>query len=176
MMWWQAGRWRSPGGILGLCVLAGVAAAPARADDCATIYKALTDLASAPAVAQTIALAGQAAPMRSVAIGDAFYTNDGTGWTKLPLMPGGRLGMLQAMAPDSSSLTDCVSLGSETVDGRATTVYSYVPPVPKGMEGLAGAGGPQKLWIGDADGLPYRMKAETTEMTMTYEGVVAPAE
>ena len=159
---------------LALCLLALGAAAPARADDCATVYKALTDLAAVPAVAQTIAMAGMEAPMRSVAIGDALYTNDGAGWTKLPLAPGGRLGILTSMVPDSSSLKDCTDLGGETVEGRATTVYSYVPPVPKGMEGLAGAGDPQKLWIGDADGLPYRMETGETKMSMTYEGVVAP--
>lgn len=161
---------------LALCVLALGAAAPARADDCATVYKALTDLAAVPAVAQTIAMAGLAAPMQSVAIGDAVYANDGGGWKKMPLAPGGRVGILKSMVPDSASLKDCTNLGAESVDGRATTVYRYVPPVPKGMEGLPGAGDPQKLWIGDADGLPYRMETGTTKMSMAYEGVVAPIE
>lgn len=170
----QAGRWLRPGQGLALGILALGVAVPARADDCATVYKALTDLAAVPAVAQTIDMGGQAAPMQSVAIGDALYTNVGDGWAKLPLAPGGRLGILKSLVPDSASLKDCANLGRETVDGRATTVYSYVPPVPEGMEGLAGAGDPQKLWIADADGLPYRMETGATKMSMTYEGVVAP--
>lgn len=144
-----------------------------RADDCATIYKVFEALTTVPAYSQSVTMK-DSPPLRSVVIGDVMYVNDGSNWMKIALKAGGRRGMLKQFVPDGSLLKDCTRLDSDTIDGAAMTVYSYVPPVPKGMEAFAAAGGVQKLWVGTSDGLPRRMTTDTVEMTISFDGVVAP--
>lgn len=160
--------------LIGGMALCGTSlAGAARADECATIFKAFEALSTAPAYSQTITMK-DAGTLRSVVIGDVMYANDGSKWMKLLMKPGGRRGILKQFVPDGSHLKDCVRVGSDTLGGVATAVYSYVPPVPKGMEAFAGAGGPQKLWVGVSDGLPRRMTADAMEMTISFEAVSAP--
>ncbi|MDO9416153.1 hypothetical protein [Pararhizobium sp.] len=146
----------------------------ANADDCETILKSYEALAATPSYSQTI-VSKDSSKMQSVAIGDLLYLNaDGT-WQKVQLQPGGRLGILKSFVPDAASLKDCTQDGSEELNGKAMTIYSYTPPAIEGM-GDAGKSGPQKLWVGNDDGLPYRMVAvnEGIEMTIAYDGVAAP--
>jgi len=93
----------------------------------------------------------------------------------VPSPPGGRAAQLQTVMPDASALSDCREAGSEEVGGTATTVYEYLPPSFAGETPQA-----QKIWIGDADGLPYRMttvvEGTPMEMSIVYEGVVAPTQ
>jgi hypothetical protein len=145
---------------------------PVRADDCAIILKAFETLAVAPSYSQTITMK-DTPPMLSIAIGDVLYVNADDKWQKVQLKPGGRLGILKTFVPDAASLKDCSANGSDTLDGKAMTTYTYTPPIPEGMEGLA-KGGPQILWVGDTDGLPYRMTTEDIEMTMSYDAVTPP--
>lgn len=154
--------------LIGLVLAAG----PVRADDCAIILKAFETLAVAPSYSQTISMK-DTPPMLSIAIGDVLYVNADDKWQKVQLKPGGRLGILKTFVPDAASLKDCSANGSDTLDGKAMTTYTYTPPIPEGMEGLA-KGGPQTLWVGDADGLPYRMTTEDIEMTMSYDAVTPP--
>lgn len=156
-----------------LSLLLALPPAAALADACQTVKAAFDKLAAAPAVAQTISMPGMA-PMRMVALPDAMYIDQGAGsWTKLPMEPGMRAEMLAQAAPDASVLSDCAEAGAEALEGVATTVYAYTPPSFAGETPE-----PQRLWIGDADGLPYRMTTtvdgEPMEMTIRYEGVTAP--
>lgn len=148
---------------------------PAFADDCAPIYKAFEALSVAPSVSQTIATPDMP-PMRSVIIGDTLYAHDGTKWVKIVLKAGGRMGMLKQFVPDAGSLKDCALTGADTIDGKAMTTYAYVPPTPEGMEAFAPKDPNQKLWVGDDDGLPYRMTAEGTEVTISYDKVEPPVQ
>ncbi|MFK8250559.1 hypothetical protein [Ancylobacter terrae] len=152
--------------------LAACAVTPARADDCAVIYKAFEALAGAPSYSQDVTVQGNR--LRSVVIGDVMYVNSGSDWQKIPLTAEGRRGILKQFLPDGTYLKECAKVGSETIGGKAMTVYSYVPPVPKGMEAFADAAGPQKLWVGVADGLPYRMTASSVDMSISFDGVTAP--
>ena len=159
------------GMIISAAWLAG--SVPARADDCATIFKAFEALTGVPAYSQTVTMK-DAGSLRSVVIGDVMYANDGSKWMKIPLKAGGRRGMLKQFVPDGTHLKDCARVGSDTIGGAAMTVYSYVPPVPKGMEAFAAAGGAQKLWVGVSDGLPRRMTTDSMEMTISFDAVTAP--
>ncbi|MER2509871.1 MAG: hypothetical protein ABTQ27_14115 [Amaricoccus sp.] len=147
-------------------------AGSASADACQTVLDAYTALSKAPAYRQTMSTPGEA-PMELVTVGDTLYMKEGTGWTKLPLRPGMREQMMASIVPDVSALKDCSELGSETLGGIGTTIYSYQPPP---MDGVPDTG-PQKVWIGE-DGLPRRMTVEqdggTLEVVMSFDGVTAP--
>ncbi len=148
----------------------------ALADDCQNAVKAAYDkFATTPAVKQTATIP-DTPTLQMVMIGDVLYMDRGDGqWTKLPLQPGMRAEMMQDTIPDASALAGCREVGTEALDGADMTVYEYVPP-PLADENP----GPQKVWIGVADGLPHRMTSEQDgqklEMTMTYEDVKAPVE
>lgn len=156
-----------------LSLLLALPPAAALADACETIKAAFDRLAAAPAVAQTVKL-GDMPPMRMVALADTMYVDRGTGdWTSIPLEPGTRAQMLAAAVPDALALKDCAEAGHEAVGDVAATAYTYIPPSFAGETPVE-----QKLWIGDADGLPYRMTTESDgqplEMTIRYDGVTAP--
>ncbi len=144
----------------------------ASADACQTVLDAYTALSKAPAYRQTVSGPG-APPMELVAVGDTLYMQDGESWTKLPLQPGMRAQMMADIVPEAAALSDCVELGSETVDGVDATIYGYQPPPIEGVPGM----GPQKVWIG-ADGLPRRMTAEgddgTLEVRLSFDNVTSP--
>jgi hypothetical protein len=165
-----------PRKITAIAISAGVLAlsfSTALADDCDAIDKAFEALSIQPTVSQTVAMSDMP-PIQSVIIGDTFYAHDGTKWTKITLKPGGRTGMLRQFVPDATSLKECAAAGADTIDGRSMTTYTYIPPTPEGMEAFAPKDPRQKLWIGDADGLPYRMTAEGMEVNVSYGKVEPP--
>jgi hypothetical protein len=145
----------------------------ARADDCAAIYAAFEALAKAPSYTQTITMADMSA-MKAIVIGETVYAHDGSEWTKISLKSGGRADILAQFVPNAGSLKDCRSAGADEVEGKAMTTYSYVPPVPEGMEKFAPKDPKQQVWIGDADGLPYRMTAEGMVVAISFEPVAPP--
>lgn len=157
-------------------LLLALAPATAWADACQDTVKAAYDaLAKVPAVAQTLTMEGTPT-IRMITVGDTLHLDQGEGtWTRVPLQPGMRQQMMQQTLPDASALGACATVGSEALEGAAMTVYQYLPPSIAGE-----TPSPQKLWIGDADGLPHRMTTEQAgkpmEMTITYEGVTAPAD
>lgn len=150
--------------------------ATAMADDCQTIVKNAYDkLSVAPAVRQTLTMDGSPT-MEMVMLGDTLYMDQGKGgWTKLPLQPGMRQQMMQQTIPNASVLAECGEMGGESVEGRAMTIYQYLPPSIAGETPTL-----QKVWIGDDDGLPHQMTTEQEGapmmMTLAYDGVTAPIE
>lgn len=159
----------------GGCFVAGglsLGAGPAAADACQTVLDAYLALARAPAYRQVVATPG-APSMEMITVGDTLFVKDEGAWAKLPLRPGMREQMMSQMVPDAAALKNCEELGTETLEGVATTIYGYEPPP---MDGVP-ATGPQKVWIGE-DGLPRRMTAEqdggTVDVTMSFDGVTAP--
>lgn len=147
-----------------------LAPAAAHADDCAPIVAAYTKLSEVPAYRQVIALAGGQSA-ETVAIGDTLYVKSGSpDWQRMDLPPGGRRQTVMQFL-DKDALKGCAAAGADTLNGAAMTKYGYEPPV---MGGFTTAR--QTLWIGDADGLPYRMTSDDGSATVeiSYEGVVAP--
>ena len=141
----------------------------ARANDCQIIHDAYQAMAKQSALQQTIALKDQK-PMEMRIIGNDMYMNDGTSWSQIPAATGMREQMMKQMMPDASALENCKEAGSETINGIETTAYDYfIPAVEKMMAGT----GQQRVFIGP-DGLPYRMRSGDTDVTLTYQGVVAP--
>lgn len=161
---------RSVSCILLVAILPGAAWAE---DACETVKAAYDKLGTVAAYRQTIDL-GDGAPMKIIVTEDAvFYDEGGGAWTKIPLDAGTRAQMLGRTIPSAASLIDCRAAGSDTIDGAAMSVVEYTPPPIGDM-----AQDPQKVWIGDADGLPHRMTmendGESLEVTLSFAGVKAP--
>ncbi|HKY21319.1 MAG TPA: hypothetical protein VJM31_08875 [Vicinamibacterales bacterium] len=102
-------------------------------------------------------------------LGSDVYTKiDSAGWKKMSpemaanIVDGGQ----QA---DNFKVTHCRKLRDETVNGVATTVWTFKS---KAKDGPSVEG---NVWIGQGDGLPYREEGETFYGTTTYEGVSVPA-
>ncbi|WP_439528576.1 hypothetical protein [Pannonibacter sp.] len=157
-----------------VCLALCLAASPVRADTCAAILKAFEALAAVPGYSQMVRMPDMP-PIQSIAIGDVLYVNPGDKWQKVTLKPGGRLGILKAVVPDAASLKDCAKAGADMIDGRSMTTYTYVPPALKGAESLAKPG-VQTLWVGDSDGLPYKMTDTDIEMTISYSNITPPVQ
>lgn len=145
---------------------------PAVAEDCGAIFASLQALATAPGYRATLVTA-DAPLMRSVMIGDMAYINPGDGWSKIPLPPGGRAGLIAAFVPAAEALRDCQRLPDATLDGVPLAVWSFRAPVPEGLPQLPGAEAVQQIWIG-ADGLPRRSTTAGVEMTLSYDNLTPP--
>ncbi|MGQ0698168.1 MAG: hypothetical protein ACT4PZ_07985 [Panacagrimonas sp.] len=118
--------------------------------------------------------------MESIVIDGAAYINDGKKWSKLGAgFAGAERKMLGDIRSGQIKLYDCKKLGRETVDGLATTVYSYrmdIPGMKEMMAALgksAGADEPSRAYIGD-DGLVYAQAGAGTRVRYRYTGVTAP--
>ena len=170
------GGWAARRLLVGAIILAGASfggSISARADDCAIILKAFEALAAAPAYSQSVTMK-DGATLRFVVIGDVMYVNDGSNWNKIPFKASDRRNMLKQLVPDDMHLKNCTRVGSEAIDGAAMTVYSYIAPVPKGMEALVPTNVVQKVWVGVSDGLPRRMTTDSVDMNIRFDGVTAP--
>lgn len=160
--------------LMPFCLALGVLApGVVLADDCDTVVAAYRKLADQAAVHQVARMA-DGSTLEMIAVGDDLYLSGAQGWNK---MPGGGAQRRQMMAETLSKdapPTNCHVVGPETIDGVATTQYSYTPPATEGQPS-----GDQQVWIGDADGLPHRMRAvapggKEMLMALKYDGVVAP--
>ena len=149
------------------------AVTPALADDCQTVADAYYALVKVPAYRQTTTLNGKLL-MESVIVGDVLYHKNESGWMSMNLGPGGRAANQKKALPGASSLRACARVGRDTVDGKAAVMYDYIPPAIQGL----GESGPQRVWIGSANGLPLRMTSEKskTEVMLSFENVTAPVQ
>lgn len=153
-----------------LSAVLALSPAAAFADDCAPVLAAYGKLAEVPAYRQVVAMAGQPG-METIAVGDTLYVQTHGKWTKMPLPPGGRKQVMQQALGGTDGIKACAAAGADAIGGAAMTVHAYDPPAMGGFNT-----GRQKVWIGDADGLPHRMATEdgSTIVEIAYEGVVAP--
>lgn len=136
--------------------------------DCVDIEAAFEKLGQVPAFQQSIVQDGM--NMEATAIGDTLYMAIEGEVTELPLTEGARAQMFASVF-DILTVTDCVSLPGEDLDGTAMRVFEYLVPAspPFAPEAIT-----QRLWVGVDDGLPYRVTNPTGEVTLRYEGVEAP--
>lgn len=146
------------------CVAAGSIAHAASDASCKPVIDA--DKARAAATSWHSKKTMNGMNMEMIRTGGDIYANmGGSGWKK---MPPGMVDKI-ANAVDSFDVSGCKKLGTESVDGVATTIYSFTTTVP-GQPTFAG-----KVWVGNKDGLPYREAGEKYEGTTRYTGVTTPA-
>jgi len=96
---------------------------------------------------------------------DAWMKAD-RGWKKISP---GLLKTMQDAALDGLTMRECKQVGSESMGGVSTRIYSWTTVVSGKSYGSA------RIWIG-GDGLPYKLAGDTTNGTTRYTGVSAPKE
>ncbi|MCC2657137.1 MAG: hypothetical protein K0Q76_2245 [Panacagrimonas sp.] len=150
--------------------LAGTGAAPAFADGsdpaCKPVIDADKARAAAPAWHAKKTMGGMS--MEIIRLGNDVYADmGGTGWKQMPPPMAANIVNAGNQA-DQFTVSDCRKLGDETINGVATTLWSFKTKV-KDLAPITG-----KVWIGQRDGLPYREEGEKHAGTTTYQGVAAP--
>lgn len=146
-------------------------AAPALAapEDCAAIATAFAKMGAAPAFREIIEQDGGS--YEAVAVGDTLYMTMNGKTTKLPLGEAARTRMFSSLF-DVLSVKDCSPLPDAAIDGKPMKVYRYVLPADGG---LITTDMEQQVWISADDGLPYLSTSPGGRVTLSYDGVQAPA-
>lgn len=145
---------------------------PALADEtCKTIFDSYTRLSEAPGYRQTVSLKG-AVIAEQVMVGNDLYSKDGDTWSKQSLGEGTRKALQTSIMPAADALRNCTAGAVEPVDDVQARQYSYSMPPVNGVGDL----GPQRVWIGEDDGLPHRLVSEKqgTETRVRYDDVKPP--
>lgn len=107
-------------------------------------------------------------------IGDTFYLkeNASSAWRKLPSNSAEATGVTSALLAPRKSLTSAIAAhnaslsGTDVLDGNPMLVYQYTLN-----------NSPAKLWVGVADGLPYKMEGISNtgaQTTLTISDYNAP--
>lgn len=162
---------RYPLSSLLLAALAATASSPARALDaaCERVAAASEKKLAAPAFHDRKELTGMTHEML-LANGklyqrDTFAGKPPEAWAPSPIT----VSMIkQGAATYRQLLIRCQRVGSDSVDGTATDVIGFSV---KGPEGKPVEG---KVWIGAADGLPYREESVGLKGQTTYRNVKVP--
>ncbi len=158
-------------------ILAGTAvlllSGAAMADECPVVMKSFLAVQALPGFHQKITLTPEGKPpteMEMITLGDAVYMKFGDKpWRKQAVTAAARkemtTTMMKTMAP-----TDCTIVGSETIDGVPTTIYSFQQPnamKPGVMVDI-------KMWIAQSDGLPRKSLSKISATTFSYDNLAAP--
>lgn len=164
--------WTLRAAALALPLLAAPAAF-AGESDCAVIGAAMMAVHDQSSVRQhsVATKPGGGLGVESISTKDAMYMRESSSaaWRKVP-MDAAKRRKLAENAMVSLPLSDCESVGAETIEGAAANVYAYSQPDLM-TPGQKTSG---KIWIGKADGLPLRMQV-TADTAMVFEyGVPAP--
>lgn len=105
-------------------------------------------------------------------IGQDAYMSAPGGWMKLDAQSAS-LTTINPLLSDQSQIEEYIAqnkeswanarlIGTETVDGKPTKVYEYTVSVTTSASGqTTTTDSPQKLWIGEADNLPYRLQVSS---------------
>lgn len=155
---------------LPLMALAGLLATPAHADDCGPVFDAMAKAAKTPHTATITRLEnGKPVTSKMIQTKDRKYIEVNGEWRWMA-MPADLDHELEAMR-ENTKMT-CQKLGSEEVNGQATTVYTAH------VEN-EGSASDNELWLG-ANGLPVKI-ANTVEgksfsSILDYKEVQAPAD
>lgn len=114
---------------------------------------------------------GEGTRIEGIVVDDVLYANMGGQWRKVKKnFWADERGVHAEIRSGKIKMYDCKKLGRETVDGIATTVYSYRIDMP-GMP--PDKGEPAKAYIGD-DGLVYAQQGGGAKIRYRYTGVTVP--
>lgn len=153
-----------------LLVLAATLPAHALDAACEPYLKAAEKSAAAPK-RHTVTQLDAETRVEAIKLDGAAYMKLDGAWMKAPPNVITAENKLTAeMRSGKIKLWDCKNLGRETVEGIATTVYSYQMEIP-GMPKPSGE--PAKAYVGD-DGLIHAGAADGTKVRFRYTNVAAP--
>jgi len=116
-------------------------------------------------------LGGTGAGMEMIMIGDDFYMKTAGKWMKSPGANAGAIPTLRDSFTDEGlkTLSDVKYEGSDSVDGKPASLYTYKNVTPKGQYPFS-----SKIWIGQETGLPIKIVVDYTngtlkQMTVNYD-------
>ena len=107
-----------------------------------------------------------------VNIGPDVYMSSPNGWMKLDTQSAA-LTTINPLLGDQAQIETYIDqnkdgwanarlVGTETVNGKATKIYEYTISVPVTVgDQTTTTNSPQKLWIGEADNLPYKLQVSS---------------
>lgn len=143
------------------------------ATECQPLFDAYAAQQELPIYKRIITTPGMADPVEMILTQEALFSRVGVNdtWSRLPLDTPTRTMMLKGM-PTEASVTDCRRTGSETIDGKAVTTYSFAPSPELGNA----PGEMLTVSISDESHLPLIETASIagTSVAMTYDGITAP--
>ena len=145
------------------------ASAAALDPSCAMVIDATEKSARQPARHSITEIAGER--LEAIIVDGVMYNKMGGNWRKLKSDFGvAERKLVEEMRSGVIVLNDCANLGTESFEGRPTTVVQYRLLAP----GAAGFGDElTKLYIG-ADGLIYGLKTDDSTLRQSYTNVSAP--
>ncbi|MES2884822.1 MAG: hypothetical protein V4709_08455 [Pseudomonadota bacterium] len=156
---------RLPTLLLACCALPAQALEPL----CDTYLKAVEKTSTQPA-RQMVSDLGEGLRTEAIVIDNKMYMKVDGAWMKGPPTFTQMEAKLNAeLRSGKTKLWGCKKLGRETVDGIATTVYSYEID----LHGLPAPKEPAKVYVGD-DGLIYAQSSDGAKVRYRYTGVTAP--
>lgn len=156
---------RLPTLLLACCALPAQALEPL----CDTYLKAVEKTTAQPA-RHMVSDLGEGVRTEAIVIGGKMYMKADTVWMNGPPTFTKMEAKLNAeLRSGKTRLWDCKQLGRETVDGIATTVYSY----QLDLQGLPAPKEPARVYVG-ADGLIYAQSSDGAKVRYRYTGVTAP--
>ena len=154
-----------PALLIAFCALPAQALEPA----CDPYLKAAEKTTAQPARQMVSDLGGGFKTEAVVKDGKMYMKVDGSWMKGPPTFTQMEANLNAEMRSGKIKLWDCKKLGRETVDGIATTVYSFQIQ----MQGLPAPKAPAKVYIGDDD-LVYAQTSDGTKVRYRYTGVTAP--
>jgi hypothetical protein len=138
--------------------------------ECTIVADAFARMARQQIVRQVDTRSDFPGPIEMIFTQDATYSNIGGPWKKTDLSGDVRLAQLENSLK-AQPLRDCHRGEDEDVGGIQASLFRYAqrqanaPAQAVNME----------VWIGKADGLPYRWRAGPISSRMEYAGVTEPA-
>lgn len=158
-------------------ILAGAAvlllSATAWADECPAVAKSIMAVQALPGFHQKVTLTPEGKPpteMEMITLGDAVYMKFADKpWRKQALTAAARKEMTATMMKTMMP-TDCTIVGSETIDGVPTTIYSFQQPNAAKKGELIDI----KMWVAQSDGLPRKSLSKISATTFSYDNLAAP--
>lgn len=107
--------------------------------------------------------------MENIKVAGAFFLRVGGSWSRSPVnFDEAEKVMIAQMRSDEIKLSQCNSGGGDVVDG--VPVYVFRSRIE--MKGAPAED--STLFIGKADGLPYRQVSKSVNVVYKYKGVVPP--
>lgn len=107
--------------------------------------------------------------METIKVGGGFFRQIGGSWSRSPVnFDEAERAMIAQMRSDEIKLSQCSSGGGDSVDG--VPVYLFKSRIE--MKGAPAED--STLFIGKADGLPYRQVSKSVNVVYKYKDVVPP--
>ena len=130
--------------------------------ECEAVVAALMQMVRQPIVRQTDTRSDFPGAITMIFAEQAMYVSAGGTWKTMEVPAARRISDMQLLL-QATPPTECTSGATEAVDGLDAVAYAF----RQGPEAV-------RIWVGTADGLPYRLQGGVVDSRIDYAGVVVP--